>query len=1832
MPLFLLVNVYFVYGQCVPSDYNIEYGLGITKFKITGDSQSSIINESNPPYNDINEGYTNYFSTQSVNVTSGSGYDFMVTNQNNNKKVKIVIWMTDDSSGNFTQVYDSGAPAVTTNFSGTITIAPTTLSSATLRVVAFYYTCDHCNVVPSQPCDFTNNDIHNQSQTSILEIEDYTLNFDFPNTPEAFDDELLLEKNSSGTSNQINVGANDNISIERGDGDDFSIATNPTYGQVIESTAIDGDGIFEYVPNTDYVGNDSFTYSICDSQGNCDTATVNIAVNLGACTPVSNSYGIVYIKNVSLTGENSSISNPSGDDGGYGNYLNTPSADMQMGKTYTIYLTTEGSPQSAGIFIDYNQDGKFNISNELTYVQSTSNSIKFTVPDNVLVGTTVMRVAIEQDNWLQHNGCGELKTTQEFEDYFVNIYAKNSPSLVITGNNNSISNGSTTTSSTNNTNFGSTDAVTGSLLKTFSISNTGNGNIELPENPISLSGATSDFTITAQPTKKTTLAGNKTATFEITFTPTSTGLKQATVIVQNDDPIKSPYTFLIEGRGISTNPVPVPDPTVYPDTDGDGITDNIDIDDDNDGILDEIENSNCQSNPHASLAKTVFLYETFGTGTDRVEIDANFADASTTYQYAASGDVNDGSYTVYQNAQDIAHWADKYWYKGKDHTPPDDTNGRMAIFNAEDQAGGVFYENQITGVTPGVEVTYSFAAINLDRVDDPSRSKPEILMEIVDPNGFTVIESHQTAPIVASDIEGWVINKLIFKPTISAFTVRLSNLATGGLGNDLAIDDIRVEQLFCDSDGDGVADVLDIDDDNDGIPTLVELGLSDDDNDGTLYGNSDWDDANNDGVHDSYPTGATLLDFDGDGVPNYLDLDSDNDGVFDDYEYDGLGEIDVTGDGAGDGPDTDGDGALDTIDNFYGFGLNGYTDPIETTPGTPDYLNVKSDGTNFDIPEIYAHLDTSSPKDGTIDDNKDTDSDGLLDVFDTDHSNFGSPRNLNHSYSLYFDGINDYVEESPFLDNTREGTMMCWVKIDPTSTTTKQFIMGQLNINFFYSSGRIISDVNKDKLIDIEPMQKGEWTHLACTYKTADSLAFFLNGELKKKIPMTDASIDNDGIHFVLGHSPSHNSTHLQGEIDEVRVFNRALTETELKRMVYQELDDTNNFNSGRIIPLDIASDLGSSLIRYYKMDTYLDDKLIDITNPSSTRATIYNAKNIYPQTAPLPYETTNIGGDWSDPNTWLHGDVWDITTKMDNPDGASIIHVKQNLVMDGGYDTQGSVGIIVDRDKKLSVEGDKGIYNSWYLNIDDNGIIDLQGESQLIQTEDSTLGAGTGTLERDQQGTANLYTYNYWSSPVNTGSKQYTVGGILKDGSDGNSAPIDITYVGGYNGSDAAGAMKIASYWLYKFENAAVDNYYAWKHVGNTGSLKVGQGYSMKGTSASKAVTDEENYTFKGIPNNGEYTLTLDSGNEYLVGNPYPSALDANTFLTDNQNTIDGTLYFWDHHGGGSHYLKEYEGGYGMYNLSGSVGSPADILNGYTPTTDGNDTGKDSTKTPQQYIPVGQGFFVKAKSGQTETTITFNNGQRVFEKEGTNSVFMKSASKKDAEAEAKTTTADLRPKIRLNYKSPKGYLRQLLTTVDKNATIGKDWGYDGAIGEDGLIVEDMYWEIENEKYVIQGIDTITKQTVLPLTVKTKSGGLVEINIAALENVPNDVEVYLKDYDTYHDLRASSFLVNVAAGEIHDRFEIAFSKDSTLDINEATQLNLELYYSKQDANLIISNPNAKNIESLKAVNMLGQVVFETQVHTSDKIIRIPTQLATGMYVFTVNTNEAEVSKKVIVSE
>ena len=124
-----------------------------------------------------------------------------------------------------------------------------------------------------------------------------------------------------------------------------------------------------------------------------------------------------------------------------------------------------------------------------------------------------------------------------------------SPEIDVRGNNVSISDGDVTPSTADGTDFGTQNVTGGSLTRTFTIANTGTGVLNLTGSPlVQISGANAgDFSV-GQPTSSSVAAGQS-ITFTITFDPTASGTRSATVTILNSDDDKNPYIFSIQGTG-----------------------------------------------------------------------------------------------------------------------------------------------------------------------------------------------------------------------------------------------------------------------------------------------------------------------------------------------------------------------------------------------------------------------------------------------------------------------------------------------------------------------------------------------------------------------------------------------------------------------------------------------------------------------------------------------------------------------------------------------------------------------------------------------------------------------------------------------------------------------------------------------------------------------------------------------------------------------------------------------------------------------------------------------------------------------------------------------------------------------------------------------------------------------------------------------------------------------------------------------------------------------------------------------------------------------------------
>lgn len=765
-----------------------------------------------------------------------------------------------------------------------------------------------------------------------------------------------------------------------------------------------------------------------------------------------------------------------------------------------------------------------------------------------------------------------------------------------------------------------------------------------------------------------------------------------------------------------------------------------------------------------------------------------------------------------------------------------------------------------------------------------------------------------------------------------------------------------------------------------------------------------------------------------------------------------------------------------------------------------------------------------------------------------------------------------------------------------------------------------------------------KWRHVAITF-SGGSASLFIDGILDRTISSLPNPPGPTVAKLIIGAQYNNKVVNnpFMGNIDEIRIWDSALTVNQLRYIMNQEIVKfTDNTVNGTILPQTITRNEvrtipWSNLKMYFNLNSIYGTAVEDQSNQRNFARINYQntAKSIVnTQTAPLPYETS-AAGNWETATTWKNGS--NLILPNSNNINWNIINLKHQVSATTGHTV---LGLLSDALTKLTVQNNDSLRVTHYLKL--NGIIDLTGESQLVQDQGSIIDAtSTGSIEIDQQGTSDNFKFNYWGSPVNTtATNNYTIAGILRDGTfPDNIKTIDFgsayTYADTKVTPTLAGAsIKLSTYWMFKFTNKPASDYDGWSAVGKDGELKTGEGFTLKGSNSTLA---DQNYTFVGRPNNGDINLTIDSEKQYLIGNPYPSALEADQFIKDNistaaggnrsANIIDGNLYFWDHFGGGTHDLKSYEGGYSIYNLSGGTKA-------VSTDTRIKVTSNESNKAAQKFIPVAQGFFVSSLDGGT---IQFKNSQRKFKKENSNvSVFLRNTGK-SVTNKTGNTEGDLTPRIYLNYSSPTGFNRQLLVAFIPNTTDGIDIGYDAVNDEDHD--EDMSWKTPTAKMIIQAVPTFDSNRVFPLEVKVATSGFAKISIDMLENISIETDIFIKDNldGNLYNLKTNPFTVNVDPGTYSNRFELVLRTQKTLAItDEYLNDNLvNIYLNNPDTTIYINKNQSVEIKEINIYNMFGQQLQSIKKASNNQQIRIPFNVQTGVYIVNVITDGKTFSKKII---
>ncbi|SDS15294.1 T9SS type A sorting domain-containing protein [Winogradskyella sediminis] len=490
--------------------------------------------------------------------------------------------------------------------------------------------------------------------------------------------------------------------------------------------------------------------------------------------------------------------------------------------------------------------------------------------------------------------------------------------------------------------------------------------------------------------------------------------------------------------------------------------------------------------------------------------------------------------------------------------------------------------------------------------------------------------------------------------------------------------------------------------------------------------------------------------------------------------------------------------------------------------------------------------------------------------------------------------------------------------------------------------------------------------------------------------------------------------------------------------------------------------------------------------------------------------------------------------------------------VNDGVLKLQGNLtnsDIVVKSGATLVIDGDVTVKS---ITVDAGGYVQVNSDTSLTLTNALTL-ESTSTLfsslisDGTISGTVN---YKRFVNTISTGT-----GGndliSLPLMSTGLTFDTFISY--GTNATDIADNGTYYAFAPYNNLNAtAYENF----TMSSTDILLRAKGY--------RVATDSGNLLiFTGTPENGTVTIPIvnpATGSKWnLIGNPYPSYVDADLFLSpDNTNLLDPSA------------VAIYAYNSGTYTGSAPTTGNFTIINKATI----------AALTEENFnIAPGQGFFVA--SNATGGAIAFTPAMR------TNS---------GVDDYISGRARNVNEFFKINLISTETYATSIF--FNSNASLGLDPGYDAAVyGETPQnypIFSHLVEDNTGTAMALQAIDNTNLNTVsIPLGVNANQGETITFSIDA-SNLSSTTLVYLEDTvaNTYTLLNSEDYTVTPVTnlsgtGRFYLRFE-----NTTLSTVDTTKNPINIYHNpgkkaivvtgvlKAPTNAVIYDINGRKVSSI----------------------------------------------------
>lgn len=497
------------------------------------------------------------------------------------------------------------------------------------------------------------------------------------------------------------------------------------------------------------------------------------------------------------------------------------------------------------------------------------------------------------------------------------------------------------------------------------------------------------------------------------------------------------------------------------------------------------------------------------------------------------------------------------------------------------------------------------------------------------------------------------------------------------------------------------------------------------------------------------------------------------------------------------------------------------------------------------------------------------------------------------------------------------------------------------------------------------------------------------------------------------------------------------------------------------------------------------------------------------------------------------------------------------------------------------------------------NLLVDSKG-AFVQRGDDANAGAfslgtlGAGSVRKSTASKQNWYDYTYWSSPVTN----EIVESVLSMAPPSRRFYFEASNYEDTNGDDVD------------------DNGDDWQLA--TGRMIPGVGYAATSNNSGLFPRIDET-VFNGEFNSGNisvtiHTNTVEDNDWNFIGNPYPSAIDFLEVYNENSAVIDGAAYLWSHRSPPS----ADNPGNQRLNFSGADYA---IITAGSGTTAGA-----SGFMPSEYIPSGQGFFVKGLN--SGGTLTFKNSMRMAE-DNSNSDFFRNG------------PANVSNKFWINLTSDNGVFNQVLVAYVEGATDGVDgFIYDAERNLSTGLSAIIYTEIpeSTKKYAIQGkaVNSLTLDEGIPLGLKTSitQPTLYKLSVAQIQgSFFDDNDLFIKDkfLNIDHNLSVFDYHFTSTPGDFNNRFVIVF-QNKTL-----SAVNFEL--DTKDLSIIeLSNIQVQfsvgqnlSIKSVEIMDVLGRILNQFKGNNVTEIYDL-SHLSQATYIAKVElSNGQRISKRFVLS-